>query len=101
MVVITFRSRLRDEFLDKYNETALKMLALAREMPGFISFKSYTADDGERISVIEFETEEHVTAWRNHPEHRTAQQLGRDKFYAEYHLSVSKTLRSYSFEYGG
>ena len=99
MVVITFRSRLRDEFLDEYNETALKMLALAREMPGFVSFKSYTAEDGERISVIEFETEEHVTAWRNHPEHRTAQELGREKFYAEYHLSVSETLRSYSFEY--
>ncbi len=99
MVVITFRSRLRDEFLDEYNETALKMLVLAREMPGFISFKSYTADDSERISVIEFETEEHVTAWRNHPEHRIAQQLGREKFYAEYHLSVSETLRSYSFEY--
>lgn len=75
------------------------MLALAREMPGFVSFKSYTAEDGERISVIEFETEEHVTAWRNHPEHRTAQELGREKFYAKYHLSVSDTLRSYSFEY--
>ena len=100
MVVITFRSRLRDEYMDEYNEMAPRMLALAREMPGFHSFKSFTADDGERISVIEFETKEHVTAWRNHPEHRTAQEIGREKFYAEYHLSVSETLRSYSFKYG-
>jgi len=100
MVVVIFRSRLRDEFLEEYRELAPKMLTIARSMPGFISFKSFVAEDGERVSIIEFEDLEAVKVWRNHPEHREAQILGRDKFYAEYHLQVCDPVRAYAFKDG-
>ena len=97
MIVALFRSRLSGEAGEEYAETVDRMLDLARKMPGFVSFKQFTAGDGERLSVIEFDSEEHLTAWREHPDHRKAQVRGREKFYSEYRLTVAETLRDYGF----
>lgn len=48
-------------------------------MPGFVSYSSSTSADGEDVAVIEFESHETVAAWREHPEHREAQRLGRER----------------------
>ncbi len=53
MIVTIFRSRLREEALAEYEPVATQMERLASSMPGFISFKSFTAGDGERVSIIE------------------------------------------------
>ena len=100
MVVTLFRSRLRPEFVDEYRPLASEMLDLARTMPGFRSFKSFSADDGERISIIEFDSLPQLEAWRDHPQHRRAQRLGRERFYAEYQLQVCGEIRAYSFAGG-
>lgn len=88
-VLTVFRSRLRDENVDEYKETAARMEELARAMPGLLEFKTFTAEDGERVSVIVFDTPEHHAAWRNHPEHRDAQRRGRKAFYASYDITVA------------
>ena len=75
MVVTVFRSRLQPEHAASSAEVAVRMRALAEGMPGFVSFKTFRADDGERVSIIEFESEEALHAWREHPEHRKAQDL--------------------------
>jgi len=46
------------------------MESLANKMSGFISFKTLNSDDGERISIVEFEKEETHNAWKEHPEHK-------------------------------
>jgi heme-degrading monooxygenase HmoA len=97
VVVVLFRNRLRDDAGDEYATTAKRMLELASAMPGFVSFKTFRADDGERISVIEFESDAHARAWREHPEHRAAQQRGREGFYEEYRLQVCEPIRDYGF----
>ncbi len=97
MVVAIFRSRLRPECVAEYRPLAAHMLELARAQPGFVSFESFGADDAARVSIIEFESLEHLDAWRNHPEHRKAQQLGRQRFYAEYRIQVCRPLRTRSF----
>ncbi len=33
------------------------MSALARTMPGYISHKCFLAEDGERVTIVEFESE--------------------------------------------
>ena len=70
---------------------------LATQMPGFISIKTFNAPDGERVSLVEFESAEAMMAWRNHPEHKQAQELGREKFYSEYRIVVCQPIRDYSF----
>lgn len=96
MVVVVFRSRLMDDPGD-YQKRAERMLELARGMPGFISFKAFTAQDGERVSVSEWESLEHVRAWREHPEHREAQRLGRERYYQEYNVQVLELAGSARF----
>ena len=71
------------------------MRMLAESMPGFISFKSCNPEDGERVSLIEFESEETLRAWRKHPEHRKTQELGRTKFYAVFQIQVCSIIRQY------
>jgi heme-degrading monooxygenase HmoA len=97
MIVTIFRSRLRPEHADEYGRVADRIHELATRQPGFVSIKPYTAADGERVSIVTFETWETHDAWRDHPEHREAQRLGREKFYSEYSIEVGEIDRQYRF----
>ena len=78
-VLTVFRSRLADGAYDAgYEERADEMLATAQAMPGFVEFKSFTAADGERVSVIQFESQDDHDAWARHLDHRAAQAEGRE-----------------------
>jgi heme-degrading monooxygenase HmoA len=96
-VVTVFRSRLRPDAGDEYATWAARMLELARAMPGFVDFKSFHADDGERVSVITFDSLETQRAWRDHPDHRAAQRLGRDRFYETFDIQVAAVVRESRF----
>ena len=98
-VVTVFRSRLRqDAEANGYDKLAAHMEGHARAMPDFIDFKGFTATDGERLSVIVFDTIAHRHAWRDDAEHRVAQQRGRDAFYSEYSISVCQELGRRNFQ---
>jgi len=97
VVITLFRSRLRPEAREEYERWAGRMNQLAAAMPGFVSIKTFAADDGERISIIEFGSEAAHGAWRDHPDHREAQRLGRERFYAEFQIQVCTPLRRYGF----
>jgi len=97
MIVTVFRSRLRSESGDEYAKWAERMSELVRAMPGYLSHKTFVADDGERVTLVEFESEEAQRAWSAHPEHSRAKVLGRESFYAEYSLQVCSVIREASF----
>jgi heme-degrading monooxygenase HmoA len=65
-----------------------RMLGLAKAQPGFISFKSYTADDGEVVAISEWASEAAAHAWGTHPDLVAVQQRGRDRYF-EYYTSFS------------
>lgn len=96
-IVTVFRSRLRDG-PDGYDETADEMERLARAMPGFVAFKQFTADDGERLALVEFDSADHQRAWRDHPKHRVAQRRGREEWYAEYRIQVCRVVSERNFD---
>jgi heme-degrading monooxygenase HmoA len=98
MIVVVFRSRLAPEAGSDYETTAARMDELAVAMPGYVSHKGFAAEDGERVTLVEFESEEAVRAWRMHPEHVEAQRKGRTIFYSEYRLTVCEVLREQRFE---
>ena len=98
MIVIVFRARLRAD-ADMAAITAIgeRMYALATAMPGFVSYKDFTAADGEAVTVVEFASEPELLAWRNHPEHREAQERGRREFFSEYRIQICRVERGYTF----
>ena len=67
-------------------------------MPGFRSIQDFSAADGERVVLIEFESAETLEAWRTHVGHLTAQQEGRDRFFAEYLLQICELVRESRFD---
>jgi heme-degrading monooxygenase HmoA len=98
MVVVVFRARLKDGPGKDYEETDRRMAALAATMPGFLSYLPCTSADGEDVAIIEFESHESVDRWREHPEHREAQRLGKERWFAEYRITVCDAVRDYSFK---
>ena len=69
------------------------MSELAKTMPGYISHKGFVADDGERVTLVEFESEEAQRAWAMHPEHLEAQRKGRQDFYNEFRIQICTVQR--------
>ena len=96
-VVTVFRSRVRPEAVAEYRATSPTILGLALTMPGLVDVKSFTADDGEHVTIATFADEDSQRAWREHAEHRVAQRAGRDRIYARYTLQVCETVRARSF----
>jgi heme-degrading monooxygenase HmoA len=97
VIVTIFRSRLREEHESEYYEWSERMNSLVRTIDGFISIKTFRAHDGERVSIVEFETKKAHDEWKRHPGHIEAQRLGRERFYSEYKIQVLDNPRSYSF----
>jgi len=99
--VIIFRSRLRaDVDLAELEAAGARMYELVSTMPGFQSMRMFNADDGESLTLVEFENEQTLLAWRDHPEHRAMQERGRAEFYAEYHMDICESHRAYRFSIG-
>ena len=79
-VVTVFRSRLRTDAA-AYPDHAARISALARTMPGYVEHKVFTADDGERVTLVTFADRPVHDAWGSEPEHRDAQRTGIRDYY--------------------
>jgi heme-degrading monooxygenase HmoA len=100
-VISFFRFRMNDLSAperDEYNATAERLYNIASAMPGFISYHEYAAHNGELLGVTEWTSAEALAEWREHPEHRKAQERGRNLFYSEYDITVCTRLHGYSFK---
>lgn len=98
-VVTVFRSRLRPEALDAYEPMSERMVELARAMPGFVDYKTFASDDGERVTLVTFASMDDQMAWRDQPEHREAQKLGRERFYDTFTIQVCQCIREMRFQH--
>ena len=97
MILTVFRSRLRPEAQAEHQELAPQMSKLAKLMPGYKSHKIFIAEDGERLTLVEFEDDASQFDWASHPEHRAAQKRGRSAFYSEYSLQICEVKRESRF----
>lgn len=97
MVLVVFRNRLRGANPPGYESVAERMVELARQQPGFRAIKTFAAEDGERVTISEFDSIEAVNAWRANLEHLEAQRRGRAEFYAEYSLQTCELVREATF----
>jgi heme-degrading monooxygenase HmoA len=67
-------------------------------MPGFIDVKSFKAEDGERLTLVWWQDEATLRAWREQARHRVAQRTGRERWYEYYKLDVAEVIRTNNFE---
>ena len=57
------------------------------------SRKGFVADDGERVTIVEFETEEALHQWRIDPEHAKAKRRGVEAFFSEFKFQICSVIR--------
>jgi heme-degrading monooxygenase HmoA len=93
MIVTVFRSRLNPGVQEAYGPMAKRMSELARTIPGYISHKGFVAEDGERVTIVEFESEEALEEWRRHAEHARAKRQGIISFFSEYSFQICNVIR--------
>jgi heme-degrading monooxygenase HmoA len=93
MIVTVFRTRMNPDVQDEYGPMAMRMSELARTVPGYVSHKGFVADDGERVTIVEFETEEALQRWRVDPEHRMAKKRGVESFFSEFKFQICNVIR--------
>lgn len=78
---------------DGYAETALRMGQLAAQQPGFLGMEAAREEVG--ITVSYWADEESARAWKQAAEHRVAQRLGRERWYAGYRVRIATVHRDY------
>jgi heme-degrading monooxygenase HmoA len=98
MLVILFRSKLTPEAGTDYQAMGDEMFRHAQGQPGFVDYKDYTNEDGERLTVVRWEDEKTLEQWRNDPKHRAAKSRGRERWYQHYHVEVAKVVHESKFD---
>jgi heme-degrading monooxygenase HmoA len=97
MILTVFRSRLNASQRGDYDEHVRITSALAESAPGFVAHKMFVAEDGERVTLVEFDSLENQRAWSLSAEHKAAAIAGRKSFYAEYKIQVCTVNRESAF----
>ena len=97
MIAMMFEVWPKPEHKQDYLDQAASMKSLLESIDGFISIERFESlyEPGKILSVSFFEDEEAVKAWRNTPEHRKAQALGRNQYFANYRLRIAGVQRDY------
>ncbi|OOV88364.1 antibiotic biosynthesis monooxygenase family protein [Oceanospirillum linum] len=83
----------RTESDDGYGAMADRMVELAAEQPGFLGVESVR--DGLGITVSYWENLDSIKYWKQNAEHKEAQRLGHEKWYASFKLRIAKVERDY------
>jgi heme-degrading monooxygenase HmoA len=100
MFLVVFRNRKRADIdYPAYEADAARMAELAQAQPGYLSFKSYVADDGEVVALSEWADEAAARAWGRVAEHAEVQGRGRAAYYASYTLFACDSPRIHEFSY--
>jgi heme-degrading monooxygenase HmoA len=91
---VIFTSR-RTEGEQGYGAMAERMAELAATQDGFLGMESVRGPDGTGITVSYWTDTEAIARWREHAEHRTAQERGKTVWYEAYALRVARVERAY------
>jgi heme-degrading monooxygenase HmoA len=91
-VIFTARIRQLDE---RYRKTAQRMRELAMSEFGCHKFTACTEGDTE-LAVSYWDCLDQISAWRNHPDHLHAQNLGQTTWYSQYSVEITRIERAYS-----
>jgi len=100
MIAVIFEVWIDPEHRQDYIEQAGNLRALLEDIDGFISverFQSLTEPE-KLLSLSFFRDEDAVRAWRNTIEHRQAQALGRNEYFRDYRLRITRVLRDYGMD---
>ena len=78
-----------------YAEMASRMVELASQQAGFLGAESARDSSGFGITVSYWTSEAAIKGWKANIEHLAAQRQGRENWYEQFKVRVSKVERDY------
>lgn len=83
--------------LEEYHAEASELRELLPDVDGFEGVERFesVSDPGKFVALGFFRDEEAVARWRNIPQHRRAQALGRNRLFTHYRLRMAEVTRDY------
>ena len=94
MYAVIFRAEI-NEIDESYSKMASRARDLAINKYGCVDFTAVT-EGKQEIAISYWTTKEQISAWKNDPEHKQAQELGRSKWYKSYSVQVVEIIRKYN-----
>lgn len=100
MIVMVFEYEVLEEQMDMYLHESNELRQYLGMIDGFLSVERFSSSTtpGRFAAIGYFESEEAVAQWRNLPEHRRAQALGRKRLFSNYRLVMAEAIRDYTHE---
>lgn len=89
-------STINEVELEGYDEMATRMDELASQQEGYLGMES--ARQGLGITVSYWKSLEAIKAWKDHLEHKIAQEKGIKSWYSHYKTRIALVERDYEFE---
>jgi len=93
MLVVIFRAKIR-AVDDDYARFAQRMRDLALSEFGCLAFHA-VAEGNDEIAISFWPDEKSILAWKAHPEHVRAQEIGKSRWYEAYSVHVAEVQREY------
>ena len=88
-IVAAFISQLKENS-PAYGAEAAKIAKLAKKQDGFLGLESIRDPSGKGITLSFWQDMQSIEKWKNHPDHLAAKKQGKEKWYKDYSLIISK-----------
>lgn len=97
MFAVIFEVNPHQDQFDDYLDIAALLRPELEKIEGFISIERFTSltTQGKILSLSFWQNEDAIKTWRDHVEHRIAQQKGRYEIFQDYRLRVAAVVRDY------
>lgn len=98
MVVVVFEVMMKEGREQEYFDIAARLKAELEQIDGFVSVERFESlvTPGKYVSISFWRDESAVRAWREHAEHRNAQEHGKEEIFADFRISVAGISRQYT-----
>lgn len=96
MIIATFRSRVNSQAQEEFDRLYSEMSNHIVKIPGYISHKVFSSDDGEQVVIVEFENKDALEAWDSHPEHKKAKEKGKQEIFDTYDVAIATIFERHS-----
>ena len=85
-IFVLFRVEIKEGKEEEYRKLSAEILKHAKEQKGLISMERAKSILKERtyVSIHEWESEEAIEKWANHPRHQEAMRIGRGELFSWY-----------------
>jgi heme-degrading monooxygenase HmoA len=97
MLAVIFEVEMNPGRGEDYFELAGNLRPELEAIEGFISVERFQSlgDENKYVSVSFWRDEKAIKTWRDHAEHRIAQDRGKRELFADFRIRVAEVVRDY------